>query len=204
MYRIETCFAKAEEAVHLWGKTEIHGFYDNRNDRNRYYDADAYRLQFRSDDQLIAELVNINVHSTVLGPTNMEISYDLIGTIREELHKRESIYPLLCIGTSADISNRHYREGDDFKELNRTAKGITNQLLEIQNFTEIDMHTLKLDTFSYTVSYDNTLLFSGYQKELEEIQKNLEAETDKQKESCFFHPKTNSKASCLFIRYIRN
>ena len=94
---LKPVFAKAEEARAFMGKTEIHGFYDNRNDRNRYYDADAYRLQFRSDDQLIAELVNINVHSTVLGPTNMEISYDLIGTIREELHKRENIYPLLCI-----------------------------------------------------------------------------------------------------------
>lgn len=194
---LKPVFAKAEEARAIMGKTEIHGFYDNRNDRNRYYDADAYRLQFRSDDQLIAELVNINVHSTVLGPTNMEISYDLIGTIREELHKRENIYPLLCIGTSADISNRHYREGDDFKELNRTAKGITNQLLEIQNFTEIDMHTLKLDTFSYTVSYDNTLLFSGYQKELEEIQKNLEAETDKTKRKLLLSSKDKFESKLL-------
>ena len=127
----------------------------------------------------------------------MEISYDLIGTIREELHKRENIYPLLCIGTSADISNRHYREGDDFKELNRTAKGITNQLLEIQNFTEIDMHTLKLDTFSYTVSYDNTLLFSGYQKELEEIQKNLEAETDKTKRKLLLSSKDKFESKLL-------
>ena len=141
--------------------------------------------------------MNLNVHSTVLGPTNMEISYDLIGTIREELHKRENIYPLLCIGTSADISNRHYREGDDFKELNRTAKGITNQLLEIQNFTEIDMHTLKLDTFSYTVSYDNTLLFSGYQKELEEIQKNLEAETDKTKRKLLLSSKDKFESKLL-------
>ena len=167
---LKPVFAKAEEACAFMGKTEIHGFYDNRNDRNRYYDADAYRLQFRSDDQLIAELVNINVHSTVLGPTNMEISYDLIGTIREELHKRENIYPLLCIGTSADISNRHYREGDDFKELNRTAKGITNQLLEIQKFYLRLICTLSWIPFSYTVP-GNTLLFSGYPEELEEIQK---------------------------------
>ncbi|MCB6289131.1 hypothetical protein LI276_23900, partial [[Clostridium] scindens] len=58
-------------------------------------------------------------------------------------------------------------------------------------------HPLKLDTFSYTVSYDNTLLFSGYQKELEEIQKNLEAETDKTKRKLLLSSKDKFESKLL-------
>ena len=111
----------------------------------------------------------------------MEISYDLIGTIREKLYEQQGIRPLVCIGTSADISNRHYRKGNDFQELERTAKGISELLLSIQNFYEIDMHTLKKDTFTYTISYDNRIQFPNYQKELDVIRIKLAAEQDETK-----------------------
>lgn len=194
---LQPVFEKGEEARAYIGKTEIHGFYDNRNDSNSYYDADAYRLQFRSNNQLIAELVNINVHSTLLNPYNMEISYDLIGTIRENLQERQNIRPLLCIGTSADISNRHYRKGDDFEELDRTAKGITDLLMDIQDFTELDMHTLNLETFTYTISYDNTKMYPHYQKELEAIRKALNKETDKTERKLLLSSKDKFESKLL-------
>lgn len=178
---LKPVFAKGTKVQASIGKTQIHGFYDNRNHADNYYDADAYVIQFKKENTLIAELVNLNVHSTVLGPYNMEISYDLIGTIRERLYEQQGIRPLVCIGTSADISNRHYRKGNDFQELERTAKGISELLLSIQNFYEIDMHTLKQDTFTYTISYDNRIQFPNYQKELDVIRIKLAAEQDETK-----------------------
>ena len=156
VFGLENLFANTQEVRSVIGKVNVKGFYDNRNDANLYFDDEAYTLQFfNNEDQLVASLVNLNVHSTVLGPFNMEISYDLIGSIRENLYKEWGTRPYVCIGTSADISNRHYRQGDDFNELNRVSKGIADIILANKKYDEILLDNLSVKTFKYHLEYDN-------------------------------------------------
>lgn len=177
------------------GKTQIQGFYDNRNDADSYYDAEAFVIRFHDTaDNLIAELISMNVHSTVLGPLNMEISYDLIGAIREKLYEKQGIRPLICIGTSADISNRHFRQGDDFKELDRTAKGISNTLLQIDEFKELDMASLVMEKYTYYLKYDNRKNYPAYEEELQKIKQQLAMIQDKTQEKLLLSSKNKQEA----------
>lgn len=171
-------FEKTKSVQAFLGKTHIHGFYDNRNDAHSYFDDEAYVLQFRQGKKVVAEYINLSVHSTVLGPYNMEISYDLLGTIREKIASQYHICPIITLGTAADISNRHFRQGDDFQELERTAEGIYKQLADIQNFQKVDMERVTIQTFTYTIAYDNRQYYSQYQKELAQIEQALHKEED--------------------------
>ena len=175
-------FTNTQEARSVIGKVNVKGFYDNRNDANLYFDDEAYTLQFLNDqNQLVASFVNLNVHSTVLGPFNMEISYDLIGTIRENLYKEYGTRPYVCIGTSADISNRHFRQGDDFDELNRVSKGIADILIKNKQYDEIILDRVDVKTFKYHLEYDNKVNYDYYREELNRIQNELDGTDDKTK-----------------------
>ncbi|MEF2783673.1 MAG: neutral/alkaline non-lysosomal ceramidase N-terminal domain-containing protein [Clostridium sp.] len=187
---VGSLFGNEQDVQGYIGKTKINGFYDNRNNKNAYFDDEAIFIKFvNKQEKIIASFVNFNVHSTVLGPMNMEISYDLIGAVRENLFDSLGVHPFVCIGTSADISNRHFRQGDDFKELDRVSKGITEQLLNIHNYEEIDMNIVEIKDFHYRLKYDNRKNHSFYQNELEKIKLELEHSDDKTKQKLLLSSK---------------
>lgn len=172
-----------EIEVHCYiGKTNINGFYDNRNSSDLFFDNEAYILNFiDKNENIVASLINLNVHSTVLGPMNMEISYDLIGTVREKISEHYKVFPYMCIGTSADISNRHFRKGDGFDELDRTAEGISYQLSHTTSFDKIDIKDIDIRTFTYLLQYDNQENYREFRNKLNGIDKELLIEKDKTK-----------------------
>lgn len=179
---IKPLFESGTSAKAYIGKTQIDGYYDNRNDSSRYYENEAVMIRFEDEKRnLLGIWGNISVHSTVLGPFNMEISYDLLGTIREKIYEKEGVRPLMTLGTAADISNRHCRKGDDFGELERVASGIADQLLNIKSYKEIDISSLKVSYSDYHLAYDNRINFEYYKKELKEIEEQLSSIDDKVK-----------------------
>lgn len=199
---IKPLFENGKEAKAYLGKTHIDGYYDNRNDSNRYYENEAVMIRFEAEDGgLLGIWGNISVHSTVLGPFNMEISYDLLGTVREKIFEKEGVRPLMTLGTAADVSNRHCRKGDDFIELERVAQGIADKLLSIKTYKEIDMSSLSVNCSDYHLAYDNRVNFEYYRKELSVIEEQLENTDDKVKVKLLLSSKDkyNKKLNIEFV-----
>lgn len=176
-------FKNQMNCIVKFGETTIHGYYDNRNDPNAYFDDEIKVIKFVDEEgKAFAGFVNLSIHSTVLGPNNMEISYDLLGSIREELSKKWGFYPMMMLGSAADVSNRHYRQGDDFRELNRVSEGIAKQILSISNYQVVNTQPWHKDIFMYELNYDNQLFYPMYKEELTRIENELKQGCDTTKE----------------------
>lgn len=117
------------------GKTTVHGFYSNRNDISKPYDDEAYIIRFRNNEgKIVSAMCNFNCHCTVVGPTNRYATSDLIGEVRRNLSEYLGVMPYTFTGSSADISNRQLRQGNDFKELERVGRGVAD-ILKISRIT---------------------------------------------------------------------
>lgn len=146
--------------------TKVHGYYSNRNDISKPFEDHAAIIKFMQDDKLIAAMCNFNCHGTVLGVKNMEVSADLIGAVRSKIADEFGIIPYTFTGASGDISNRQYRQGNDFQELERVSKGIADILLEMHHYESLPIHTVSLQHVLYTVAYDNTTFYNEYENSM--------------------------------------
>ena len=132
-------FASLEKATVEMEVSKIEGYYGNRNDINAPSDKDVITLKFlNKNNELVGSWLNIAIHSTVLGPNNRYCSYDLIGKLREYIVADSQKPVMAMMGAAGDISNRQYRQGDDFEELKRTASGIYNQIKSVTKSKKID------------------------------------------------------------------
>lgn len=126
--------AELKEVTAFMSKGEIEGYYGNRNNKDAKSDKSVNILKFRDKNgELAASLVNMNCHSTVLGPASNVISGDLFGYLRNGLQEAWGATVLMSNGAGGDMSNRQYRQGNQAEELKRTGEGILSQIL---NFSE--------------------------------------------------------------------
>ena len=168
------------EAAAEIGVTAVRGYYDNRIDKNWAFDDSASVIRFvKKDKSLAAAMVNVNCHSTVLGVQNRYGSGDLLGRVRDSLAGEYGVTPYIFAGTIADISNRHYRQGNDFAELARVAQGVCTAIRSIENYRPLALETLAIREFSYRISYDNRKYAPGYRAQLEAVERALEGELTK-------------------------
>lgn len=152
------------------GTTKVHGFYSKRTNVTLPFEDNATIIKFTSkfDDKVIAAMVNFNCHATVLGPKNMMISADIIGEVRKLMSEQLQVVPYTFTGASGDISNRQFRQGNDFVELERVGKGISDILKAVDHYEEISLANFKVIPYDYHISYDNTQYFEEYQKGIAE------------------------------------
>ena len=166
---VSVCLDNLKEATVKYQITNTEGFYSNRNDKKAPYDNQAIEVHFiDNDDHPLGILFNIACHSTVLGPTNMLCSYDLIGTLRAKLKERYQTNVIATMGTAGDISNRQYRQGDDFAELERCSTGIFEQIRTTNNFKQINIDDYTNKILNFLIDYDNTKYFDKYRQLLAE------------------------------------
>ena len=88
------------------------------------YDPDIpFVIAVDSDDNVVGAILSLATHSTVLGPTNLAYSGDLIGTIchRLEAHWGAGSVVLGLSGAAGDISTRFTRHGSTYAEVERLA-----------------------------------------------------------------------------------
>jgi hypothetical protein len=131
------------------GKSE--GFYGNRDIKDGYGDQNIYVVNFYNNhEEVITSFVNIACHSTVLSPVEYQLSADLLGAIRRELAKILKITPLVTNGAAGDMSNRHYRQANDFNELSRVSKGIAMQVQNFNKEMELELEEPTIDSFIFT------------------------------------------------------
>lgn len=150
------------------GTTKVHGYYSKRSDKTLPFEDNALLIKFLKEDQVIASICNFNTHATVLGPKNMMLSSDIIGAVRSHMAQELGVVPYTITGASGDISNRQYRQGNDFQELERVAKGIYDNLKDIDNYSEVKIDSVKMSEYDYHIAYDNTAYYEEYQKGIDE------------------------------------
>ncbi len=132
---------------------KVSGYYSKRTDITAPYDDSFTLIRFiNPQDKTVAAWLNFNCHATVVGPQNMLLTADLIGAIRERAQKQLGIAPLTFTGASGDISNRQYRQGNDFAELDRVADGLWAQMSSQLDFTPIHLNLENIESYEYRIA----------------------------------------------------
>ena len=130
------------------------GFYGNRNSKEKYGDQNIYVLEFKDEqDTTIAAMVNLSCHATVLSPEEYLLSGDLLAALRRKLTPLLGVEPLMSNGNAGDISNRLYRQGNDFNELERVTQGIVDQISTFENPVEIELSKIRVNDFTFSVRH---------------------------------------------------
>ncbi|MFV0480216.1 MAG: hypothetical protein ACK5LZ_06595 [Anaerorhabdus sp.] len=134
--------------------TEIDGFYGNRNTVENPGDKEFIELDFiDQNEQVVATILNFNSHPTVLGPQNLETSGDVAGFIRRYYQEKYGCYSLVMIGAAGNMSNRLYRQGNDYKELVRTGEGIITQIENNSKYIDIKMDSVDVGVYQYSKQF---------------------------------------------------
>ncbi|MDD3924570.1 MAG: hypothetical protein PHP11_05670 [Erysipelotrichaceae bacterium] len=165
-YRQDVMKKLIDGATSIYGKEQLvkkvvysnglsNGFYGNRNGKDKYGDQNIYVLEFKNDNnENIAAFVNLSCHSTVLSPTEYQLSGDLLGAIRRKLTPLLGVVPMMMNGNAGDMSNRLYRKNNDFVELDRVSSGIAHQIMGFAHKEELILKEQKSKNFTFEVSYD--------------------------------------------------
>lgn len=166
------------EDVSLWyTSTQIEGYYSNRNGKEYPCDKSANMMKvLRKDDSLMAMMVNMSCHPTVLGPQNYYVSADLFGAIRTGLAEEMHCEVFMMQGAAGDMGNRQYRQGHDQKELFRMKDGILPQLLKDFEWKEIQANEVEFHNTDYVMDYDMDL--TEMKERLVQTKKELSIATD--------------------------
>lgn len=155
-YTAQTLFTEMlnnlEEVTSYFGMREISGLYSSRLDLNKKIDKTVKSIKFyNSRKELVAEYLNLSVHSTVLGTSNTSYSADLVGNTAKRIHENTGIYPLIQVGAAGDSSTRFLRKGQDSIELDRVSTLLANQIIDIDNNEQIMIDAIKVKEIKYLV-----------------------------------------------------
>lgn len=134
-------------------ETTIEGLYGNRNKMNGYSDKDLILFDFYSNNKPYFSLISMACHPTILNGSNLKLSADLFGSIRQkykEEYKRECMIMNGCCG---DVSTRFYRELSGEDELERVSTQIINQLTQLKEINH-QFDSLKYSTVIQSYTFD--------------------------------------------------
>ncbi len=152
------------------GTGKIHGFYSKRSDIHAPFEDNAAIVKFTHNDQVVAAMCNFNCHATVLGPQNMLITSDIIGEVRHRLSEDLGVIPYTFTGASGDISNRQYRQGNDFDELARVGAGIHDLFVNIKHYEPTSLNNISIQTYDHHIAYDNRSYYDEYKQDIAEAE----------------------------------
>ncbi len=154
-------------------KGDSQGYYGNRNAKDKYGDTSIVVIEFKDEtDATISALVNMSCHSTVLSPEEYQISGDLLAAVRRELIPYLNVTPLVCNGNAGDMSNRLYRQNNDFNELKRVSSGIAWQISQFDTKLDLTLAHPQSKTFVFPIEYDPDI--DGLKARLADSQAKLE------------------------------
>ncbi len=153
----------------------ITGYYGNRNDIKKEGDKWAYLVRFKNDDKTVAALANLSCHSTVVDPTSLLFSADLLGNIRHSLEDHLNIPILITNGSAGDMSNRQYRKGNDWGQLQSISVGIAQQMTSFTDDINVNLSPIVINPFCYRVKYQQDV--SLITKKLNQLENNLKNST---------------------------
>ncbi len=174
MSSCEELFRSLQDAEPYICSTHIQGFFSNRNSLQEKYDNEAIVLKFvNSKQETIAAILNISCHSTVLGINNSQSSSDLLGAVRQKITMNLGVIPVTFMGAAGDISNRQYRQGDDFLELERCSSGIADQINKNDMFEKIEFNHISRKDIEYQIKYNNEPNFPVFELMVKDLEISL-------------------------------
>ena len=133
---------------------DVVGFYGNRNSLDKPGDPLVNVIEFYDHDQLVAAMVNMSCHSTVLNPMETNLSADLLGNVRRKLSAYLGVEPMMANGNAGDISNRLYRHNNDFAELDRVCSGVAARIAGFNHPFDVNVESIDATIVPYVVDYD--------------------------------------------------
>lgn len=134
---------------------DVEGYFTNRNSMTlpNWKTATIIRI-FSLDKKPYFAIVNMACHPTILNGSNLQISSDFVGVLREEYEKNTGI-PLVFINAEAgDVSTRLLRKSSDFAEVQRVGKGIANILTRCDNFKAVSLKEFSVSKYTLNIEYD--------------------------------------------------
>lgn len=81
----------------------------------------------------------------------MELTGDLAGSVCNKINDFWGFYPLMINGAGADSSNRYYRQGRGFTELERISSELAQAISEIPVMTNLEITQAKIQTLSHGI-----------------------------------------------------
>ena len=170
---IDRCFEQGfTDAEAEYRVVNVDGFYGCRVDAAVAGDKSVALVRFVANGRIVGGFVNMACHPTVLGQDNYVISADLLGYVCRKLAEEWGVFPVTVQGCCGDMSNRHFRKGHDFAELERTGEGVFNQLSGGE-YKPLTLGEPQNTVYNYRDEYDVDVDFF----------KNLSAKIEKQLES---------------------
>jgi len=149
---VKWLIANLQETTCKIGEVGIEGIYSSRLNPEKPINKKVKSLKFYdNENSLIAEYLNIAVHSTVLGVENTLYSGDLVGNLAKEIYSEIGVYPLVHVGSAGDSSTRFLRQGSDSKELKRVVGLLKDQIMRVENNEDVVLDSISKDIISYRV-----------------------------------------------------
>ncbi len=164
------CEEHLQEAEAVLGRDLVTGYYSNRNHEGELADNTVTVLKFlNTEGKAFAGIVNWAVHSTAMSGDNLYLTGDLAGNTCTNLQKEWGFFPLFLNGAAGDSSNRFCRQGKDFAELERAAKGLSEKIGKIPCEQKVKLGKLQSLTMSHEIAPDMEKYKAAIQKDLEDI-----------------------------------
>lgn len=156
---VDECFAnEAVEVTCYMRQFDVDGFYGNRNGKDTEADKQMTTFLFKNEQgDLVASILHMTCHATILGPQNLYVSGDLAGYLCREMQSRLGVYPFFMQGAAGNISNRLYRQGNDYQELRRVGDGIIAQWEQHTDEIVLDMSSLQVKKFDYVREFEQDM-----------------------------------------------
>lgn len=151
----EECLENMQTVTVHYGSETVTGFYSNRNHKEKLADNEISVLHFKNKSgKPVAGLINVAVHSTILGAENNQLTGDLAGQVSQKLKKKWGFFPLVIVGAAADSSNRYERRGRDFEELERVSEGLAEKISAITLSNELELADIRYQTLSHMIFHN--------------------------------------------------
>ncbi len=183
----EACHRSLEECRMFSGKGMVQGYYGSRIYYGENADNEVILLECRNrEGAVIAGICNWAVHSTVLDPENTFLTADYAGAVCNELERLRGYYPAMIVGAAGDCSNRAWRQGTDYGELERISRGAAAEINGITCSGELNLRFEGESCIEYRVNYipeDNT---GAVREEMGQLQKKMDAAEDFQEKKLLY------------------
>lgn len=140
-------------------------------------------IKFTHHGKNVAGIVNLAVHSTVLGGENMYLTADLAGNVCTHLQEYWGFYPLMLIGCPGDSSNRYQRQGRDFEELKRVSTGLASDInrIKLNHLVDVDCAHIQTLTLAQEIINDKEQYDQELKAKINELQKDPSKNVGSQK-----------------------
>ncbi len=192
MKSYEECHETLQECDVYTGKGIVEGYYGSRIYYGELADNEVILLECRNKEgKVIAGICNWATHSTVLDPENCLLTADYAGAVCQKLYEAKGYYPAMVVGAAGDCSNRAWRQGTDYAELDRLASGVVTEIMKIVVDKKLDLCWNGESYVTYRVNYMPEDNRGVVQAEIDKLQKEMDAEEDFQAKKLIYDSMNN-------------